>query len=377
MDTNISEMSLYDDFTLTDPENIESLLSLHRSILANQSVIEKGSEDDSLRLTDYTPYPFDDADHPAYELGYAWVNLSYTLKDGRTVSRSYHAIPFELTEPVKEILQSEGYLTAIAEKVQEDADYLKGLSEKDLNDLVRADDYTLCLALPSFGSDSYYSETLTLTGDMQNDLLDALAQDIADRPAGSWISPATQPIATLEYSYERDNNERFTWEDYTFNLYETDARVLALLQQYGYYDGEEILPNRSYTLQMSSADAMIVTTDDYDYLKASGDLRVFHFAGTGLGYSMEKYLMEKVDYDNGSGTYRTYLGDTTIPGGSIDVTDRMVNRDFTEEELLTLRSLTLQVAYSEQPMDVLYLDGYTALIPPENLAAVRAILYGE
>lgn len=377
-------VSLSGDFPLTDPESIGRVLACHKAILTNQYTIEK---DRTRPLVEYTPYLFDNGDN-AYGYGSNWVTINYTLKNGKTVSRSYWSIPTALGKTLSEIAGSQVYSCAMADKLEDYADYLSDLTNQQA---VSLDDYygsSVQLEQLDFGAGSY-SEDLSLTTGMREQLLRALAEDLRRRPEGWKINPETQPLGKLriDLPYVEPaylNNTRVFnvagWVGYSFFLYDIDINTFALLAEWGYYDAaeRELLPDSSYHIEYDDVDLMVISTDYYDALKQEDQAAIFHFADSSIGigarsgYYDEDLPVDKTNPAAESGDiYRYFIGE------SIDVTDEIAHRDLTEEEVAVLQSLVLYVGISDEPMNVLYVNGNIFLIPPENLAAVQAIVYGE
>lgn len=377
-------ISLSDDFPLTDPESIGKVLACHKAIVTNQYTIEK---DRNWSLVEYTPYVFDTGDD-AYAYGSCSVRIDYTLKNGKTVSRRYWNIPTTLTKTLSEIAGSQVYSCAMADQLEDYADYLSDLTDKQT---VALNDYygsSVQLEQLDFGA-GYYSEDLSLTTDMRMQLLRAFAEDLRRRPEGWKIDPESQPLGKLRIDLpyvepaeltESRINRAGSWIGYAFFLYDIDINTLSLLEAWGYYDSTEkkILPDSSYLIEYGDVDLMVISTDYYDALKQSAEAGIFHFAGSSIGigarseYYDEDLPIDKTDPTLESGDiYRYFIGEY------LDVTDEIVHRDLTEEEVAVLQSLVLYVGISDEPMNVLYVNGNTFLIPPENLAAVQAIVYGE
>ena len=377
-------ISLSDDFPLTDPESIGKVLACHKAIVTNQYTIEK---DRNWSLVEYTPYVFDTGDD-AYAYGSCSVRIDYTLKNGKTVSRRYWNIPTTLTKTLSEIAGSQVYSCAMADQLEDYADYFSDLTDKQT---VALNDYygsSVQLEQLDFGA-GYYSEDLSLTTDMRMQLLRAFAEDLRRRPEGWKIDPESQPLGKLRIDLpyvepaeltESRINRACSWIGYAFFLYDIDINTLSLLEAWGYYDSTEkkILPDSSYLIEYGDVDLMVIPTDYYDALKQSGEAGIFHFAGSDIGigarseYYDEDLPVDKTNPAAESGDiYRYFIGEY------LDVTDEIVHRDLTEEEVAVLQSLVLYVGISDEPMNVLYVNGNTFLIPPENLAAVQAIVYGE
>lgn len=382
--SNTESVSLSNDFPLTDPESIGKVLACHKAILTNQRTIEK---DRTQPLVEYTPYVFDSGDN-AYAYGSCSVRIDYTMKNGKTVSRRYWSIPAALTKTLSEIAGSQVYSCAMADQLENYANYLYDLTDQQVVDLNDYYGSSVELGQLDFGAGSY-SENLSLTTNMQEQLLRAFAEDLRRRPEGWKIDPETQPLGKLQvdlpYVEPADlNNDRVysasSWYGYSFFLYDVDINTLSLLEGWGYYDGEEkeILPDSSYQIEYGDIDLMVISTDYYETLKQSSEAEIFHFAGSSIGIgARSEYYDEDLPIEKASPTlesgeiYRYFIGE------KIDVTDEIVHRDLTEEEVKKLQSLILYVGISDEPMDALYLNGSTFLIPPENLAAVQAIVYGE
>lgn len=395
--------SLAKDFVLSDPESIHRTLSGHQSILANQKVVKAGTYANSEPLVEYTPYIFDEGDS-AYAYGSQYVRITYQLKNGRTVERRYSGVPTTLMKQFTDIAGSQAYSCAIAEKLEGITDYLNSLTSEQMNTLEQHYGSNYELVWIDLAGIQNKNESLNLTGGMQKQLLGALAEDFRRRPEGWKTNPDTQPIGSIYLSVPivedvqgilDGQDSTLEWYGYTFMLYESDINTLSALKDWGYYDAQakELLLGRPDTYYENdiSIEATVIPVEYYDILKEDGTANIFHFASSHYGFYTKSVNSSQQDTPvpaaketvhlspvptatvSEERNYRIYIG--SPEKGGVDVTDQIVHRVFSLDEIEQLRKLTLQVAISDEPMDVLYLDGNTYLIPEENLEQVKEIVF--
>ncbi len=352
-------LHLYDTFSISDAENIKQVRDFHQSLLANKDTVENRKD---VPLQDYTPYDFDGGEK-AYSCGSTYVTLTYTLKNGRALSRRYTSVPLLLTEPLYELAQSGSYAEALSEK-------LRGMPEeweeevKSLGSFYQeryGDEYAVDFRVSNVLVDGSGPSTRITLG---SKLFNAMADDIAARPEGWFLSPEENPVFTVGFYVDAQ---------YNFNIYPSDENTLAVLAENGCYDP---VKKESLIQPDFETDSSGETADEYlsvyclvipkerekDFNGVSG---LFHFSELGTPYGWYgdadgiRIIAEEED--------RQEIAVSPIAGEGGDCS-------LTYEEVKKLSSLVRLTGFSEEGEDVLFIDGSTYLIPEENKEEVGKIL---
>ncbi len=164
----------------------------------------------------------------------------------------------------------------------------------------------------------------------------------------------------------------------TLYLYESDVNTIGFLTEQGYYTEDEGLVYYG-SCTISQTPLAVIPAELAEQVGGSA----FHFSG--------EYLMSNGGYsldDTGDGTaegtedrqvmINLYPNGTTLIS-RMDV--RMIVRGavkyLSEDEVKELASLVYAEGYSDEPMDLLFIDGETfGLFPEENAERVSEIIYG-
>ena len=333
------------DFPLTDSDSIEQVLSVHHALVDNKETI-RNRESGSLK--NYDAFSFDDGED-AFSCGSGYVSISYTLKNGMTLKRSYQTVPVLLIKPLYEMAGSKAYAESIADTLDRLSELLKGQS----GDSVLNVDLSEGLGCVGGSSrDCDFPDTGAVN------FLSALAEDFRARPEGWFVSPDENPILSARFYLDG--------EDYNFNLYTIDQNVLSFLEKYGYCDknGALILPEDEDT-PVENADAYTIGILPASREREFSDFRnksIFYFGGflannSGWG----------IDEEN---AVHFYSADDGLESPTIECSEYMMDK----EMLKKLTGLVRLLGISDTPQNVLFINGSTYLIPEENLEKVEALL---
>ena len=211
---------------LTAEEDIAKALQVHRSLIA----------DGSRNITAYR------SDAPGETAVYADLYLTYTLKNGRTVTRFYRTLKLSTMETVLEIELTERYRELLASKL-----LYFGENERGLN----SDEY---LQEVFSGSVVYAADSLlanmsrvTLTVEEKQQLFDAILKDKSDDTVAERYRPEKECLGVLVISKEAVSAENengcpaydclallgpFSPANMIY-VFEQDAQTLAFLREKG------------------------------------------------------------------------------------------------------------------------------------------------
>ena len=164
----------------------------------------------------------------------------------------------------------------------------------------------------------------------------------------------------------------------TLYLYESDVNTIGFLTEQGYYTEDEGLVYYG-SCAISGTPLAVIPAELAEEVGGSA----FHFSG--------EYLMSNGGYsldDTGDGTaeetedsqvmINLYPNGTMTDDGSMAsaIIVRGAVKYLSEDEVKELASLVYAEGYSDEPMDLLFVDGETWFIPEENVERVSEIIYG-
>ncbi len=360
---SISDGNFLDGFPLSDSDSIHQVISFHQAVLANQTTVEDGLNQP---LVEYLPYEFDD-NQAAYAYGETTVDIAYTLKNGRVVTRQYDNVPLTLTRYLYQIAGSTVYSCAIADQLEQfsvdlpilpvDGTQFINENEDDLR-------YEISVSSTTYNLLSA-KQSIPLKKQAAKDLMAALAEDFRRRPEGWKVNPQEQPIGKLSFFVDDPTyTDDVTYRTYELYLYGCDLNTLEQLEAFGYYSpdtGEikDTVPqNESFNFELA-----VIAPEDYTGAAASRDAGIFHFSNEhirAVGWSYEDVNAEE-------GGMLILNSGEKVP---------VCQRDLPLSEIEELLSKVMMVGYSDEPMTVLWLSGNTYLIPEENVETVRELVFG-
>ena len=360
---SISDGNFLDGFPLSDADSIHQVVSFHQAVLANQMTVEDGLNQP---LVEYLPYEFDD-NQAAYAYGETTVDIAYTLKNGRVVTRQYDNVPLTLTRYLYQIAGSTVYSCAIADQLEQfsvdlpilpvDGTQFINENEDDLR-------YEISVSSTTYNLLSA-KQSIPLKKQAAKDLMAALAEDFRRRPEGWKVNPQEQPIGKLSFFVDDPTyTDDVTYRTYELYLYGCDLNTLEQLEAFGYYSpdtGEikDTVPqNESFNFELA-----VIAPEDYTGAAASRDAGIFHFSNEhirAVGWSYEDVNAEE-------GGMLILNSGEKVP---------VCQRDLPLSEIEELLSKVMMVGYSDEPMTVLWLSGNTYLIPEENVETVRELVFG-
>ena len=347
-----NETYLSNSFAMTDDENIARVINAHEAIVANKKAIR--NQEDMIRYYvsdtsvdgDYARYSFDDGSGNGWEYGTCYVVLRYTMVDGRTICRRYNNVPVSVTEPLYEAAGSGAY---------RDLQWV-GLAEAvDSGEMYKATSWNFNMNQ----ADGWVGEEFT--NEKAVDLAKAMIADLESRPDDWNVHPESVPISELElYPYYMYAVQGLS--SYSMKIYARDVNTIRWLKQHGYAvdeneysssSGQDIVAEGESTsvsvdtAQLESADVTYPSDGTYErrivVLRAEDrenfwqDYQMmFHFGG----YDGYFYELEKEGYE--------------IPLTMIS-----------EADLQQLLSKASSHYISEEPRDVLIVDGDSYLVYPE------------
>jgi len=350
-----SENYLSTSFVMTDEANIARVIEVHEAIVENKKAIEDfydtmGIDDELTPVEDgYIRYRFDDGSGDGWDYGNGRVTVKYTMLDGRTVSRRYNNIPLTLTQPLYQAAASGEYRNL----------QWIGLKEALENgDFDKAD----CWNFSFDRSDGWFGT------DIENEVAASLAQamiaDLESRPDDWNVHPESTPISELEL-YPIMGTGRQNMSNYSMKIYERDRNTIVWMEQHGYaidYEqyissaGQDIISARNETTT-----AVTETKPTIDYEIAYGTevyehtIAVLRAADRDTLWADCKELFHFGGYDSWQSDFEK-MGDNEC---------RVM---ISERELDVLRSKASSHYISEEPRDVLIVDGNSFLIYPEYSA---------
>ncbi len=390
---DIESVAVYDNnldrFPLRDAENIHRVVSFHQAVLANQEILENGLNQP---LTEYLPFEFDE-NQAAYIYGAESVEIGYTMKNGRVITRQYHNIPRTLTRYLYEVAGSVEYTCSIADRLEAISQALP----MDAYEYGGEGNWRYEFQLSDrLGICQNSSSTMPLTEQDAKAFIAALAEDFRRRPEGWKVNPETQPVGKVSFWVNREEAVSKTAPSsrYEFYFYECDLNTLDYLEQLGYYSADAGVMNNgdpfAETVEMTFG---IVTPEEYPNPAEYAEGDISHFSGSRIDYYSEYeegyyYADEPVTYDDKLAasnqptaavqelTADSNAGELTQVRLNNDAMIDVVKRNFTTEDMNTLFDLIKYVGYSDEPLPVLIGDHQTYLIPEENVETVREMLFG-
>ena len=393
VEDNIESVVVYDDnldgFSLSDAENIHRVVSFHQAVLANQKVVEEGLNQP---LVDYLPFEFDENQF-AYAYGSESVNIQYTMKNGRVITRQYSNVPRTLTRYLYEVAGSVEYTCSIADQLQAASEtlpmtaYEYGTEGNWRYEFQLSDRLGIC---------QNSSSTMPLTEQDAKAFIAALAEDFRRRPEGWKVNPETQPVGQVSFHVLKDYTVAgaIPVTNYELYIYECDLNTLDLLEQFGYYSADTgVMYNGDPFAETVEMTFGIVTPEEYPNPAEYAEGDISHFSGSIIGYYSEYdeeyyYADEPVTYDDKLAasnqptaaaqelTADSNAGELTQVRLNNDAMIDVVRRNFTTEDMNALFDLIKYVGYSDEPLPIVMIDHQTYLIPEENVEAVRELIFG-
>lgn len=371
---SISDDNFLDGFPLSDAESIHQVVSFHQAVLSNQKTVEDGL---NLPLAEYLPFEFDD-NQAAYAYGETTVDIEYTMKNGRVITRQYNNVPLTLTRYLYQIAGSTAYSCAIADQLETFSEtlpmtaYEYGIDENWRYEFQIADQMGIYLS---------NTTTMPLSEQDARAFLAAMGEDFRRRSEGWKVSPSEQPIGQISF-YVGD----LDYYSYELYIYESDLNTLDLMEKFGYYNTNN--PGKiNSTVSINdiiNIEAAVITPEDYAAAADNGDASAFHFSDERIGVVSRSYDDEEDVWDvkdelyaasGEANPHRTgeEQGMLVLNGGE---KVPVCQRDFTVQEIEELLGEVMMIGYSDEPMPVLWLDGRTYLIPEENMETVRELIFG-
>ena len=372
-------------FPLTDTESIQTVIDFHKSVVGNQEPLETGSAE---TLVEYDPYGFTSAETIDQSYGSVYLTITYEMKNGSEKTREY-VVPVVMTKPLYELSGSVRYYCAIADAVDAYAEriqaaeagpavmdtrpasaevYNGGLT--DSGEVI----YSFDLEYPGVLRRAQGSSFgISLTPEEAVDFLDCLAADLRRRGDDSERPAEEQPVGGVDLGSMGMGNY-----GNTLYLYESDVNTIDFLTEQGYYtEADGLVYYGSCTI--SQTPLAVIPAELAGQVGGSA----FHFSG--------EYLMSNGGYswdDTGDGTaegtedrqvmINLYPNGTMTDDGSMAsaILVRGAVKYLSEDEVKELASLVYAEGYSDEPMDLLFIDGETWFIPEENVERVSEIIYG-
>lgn len=262
----------YPNLILTQPDEIDQVLSLHRNIISNRAKIQA----EEIANADNYRYAYDEmweqqvlpgggmVDVALYT--YYNIRIEYTLTDGRTLRRNYYLPLYQ-----DQLSQSDSMESQITALINRPALVDQAYWQDVPND-ARLVDVALTINPNTKGNDNYH---LPLEDDAAQDaLLAAVKADMAAGRIGTrYIFDSVERYTNCYYndiiftfyrSSESDDNKntRRDWE-ISVTLQTTATETLKVLRSLGYTDGDELITWADYYQQESgvkySTDAVIAT----------------------------------------------------------------------------------------------------------------------
>lgn len=226
-DNAIALFGGYRDITLEDPESIKLVLDFHQAMVAEKTPIREYQNGQNLQfsardrsgarvltlLDGYDRYAFDDGRYPQSDYGAGCsVQLTYRLKNGRVLARSYNNYPFVLTKPLYRLLQTAEYRAAA------DAEDLRALGEDGG-----------ILEINSYIFSGYTRLELDKTQTLR--LRTAMAEDMSAHPADFLVAPKAQPLYQLSMRVWQPEEGYWNYFTGSCGVYDCDRSTLELLGQ--------------------------------------------------------------------------------------------------------------------------------------------------
>ncbi len=377
---SISDDNFLDGFPLSDAESIHQVVSFHQAVLSNQKTVEDGL---NLPLVEYLPFEFDD-NQAAYAYGETTVDIEYTMKNGRVITRQYNNVPLTLTRYLYQIAGSTAYSCAIADQLETFSEVLPIMAcEYGTEGNWR---YEFGIS-DQLGIHMSNSSTMPLTEQDARAFFAAMGEDFRRRSEGWKVNPSEQPIGQITFyvdnpAYTNDT----TYRSYQLYIYKSDLNTVDLLEKFGYYNTNNPGKVNSTVSQndIINYEVAVIVPEDYTKAAEVGDASAFHFSDERIGVVRRSYDDEDDVWDvkdelyaasGEANPHRTgeEQGMLVLNGGE---KVPVCQRDFTVQEIEELLGEVMLIGYSDEPMPVLWLDGRTYLIPEENMETVRELIFG-
>ena len=371
-------------FPLTDTESIQTVIDFHKSVVGNQQPLEAGSAE---TLVEYDPYGFTSAETIDQSYGSVYLTITYEMKNGSEKMREY-VVPVVMTKPLYELSGSVRYYCAIADAVDAYAERIQTMEAPTIMNTRPASAEVYAGGVDESG-ELFYSFELNYPGMLQRaqgssfginlsqedtaDFLDCLAADLRRRGDDSERPAEEQPVGAVDLGSLGMGNY-----GNTLYLYESDVNTIGFLTEQGYYTEDEGLVYYG-SCAISGTPLAVIPAELAGQVGGSS----FHFSG--------EYLMSNGGYsldDTGDGTaegtedsqvmINLYPNGTMTDDGSMAsaILVRGTVKNLSEDEVKELASLVYAEGYSDEPMDLLFIDGETWFIPEENVERVSEIIYG-
>ena len=371
-------------FPLTDTESIQTVIDFHKSVVGNQQPLETGSAE---TLVEYDPYGFTSAETIDQSYGSVYLTITYEMKNGSEKMREY-VVPVVMTKPLYELSGSVRYYCAIADAVDAYAERIQTMEAPTIMNTRPASAEVYAGGVDESG-ELFYSFELNYPGMLQRaqgssfsinlsqedtaDFLDCLAADLRRRGDDSERPAEEQPVGGVDLGSLGMGNY-----GNNLDLYESDVNTIDFLTEQGYYtEADGLVYYGSCTI--SQTPLAVIPAELAEQVGGSA----FHFSG--------EYLMSNGGYsldDTGDGTaegtedrqvmINLYPNGTTSDesdGVSAMIVQGAV-KYLSEDEVKELASLVYAEGYSDEPMDLLFIDGETWFIPEENVERVSETIYG-
>ena len=371
-------------FPLTDTESIQTVIDFHKSVVGNQQPLEAGSAE---TLVEYDPYGFTSAETIDQSYGSVYLTITYEMKNGSEKMREY-VVPVVMTKPLYELSGSVRYYCAIADAVDAYAERIQTMEAPTIMNTRPASAEVYAGGVDESG-ELFYSFELNYPGMLQRaqgssfginlsqedtaDFLDCLAADLRRRGDDSERPAEEQPVGGVDLGPMGMGNY-----GNTLYLYESDVNTIGFLTEQGYYTEDEGLVYYG-SCAISGTPLAVIPAELAEEVGGSA----FHFSGDYLmsngGYSWddtEDGTAEETEdrqvminlYPNGTMTDDGSMASAILVRGAV--------KYLSEDEVKELASLVYAEGYSDEPMDLLFIDGETWFIPEENVERVSEIIYG-
>ena len=371
-------------FPLTDTESIQTVIDFHKSVVGNQQPLEAGSAE---TLVEYDPYGFTSAETIDQSYGSVYLTITYEMKNGSEKTREY-VVPVVMTKPLYELSGSVRYYCAIADAVDAYAERIQTMEAPTIMDTRPASAEVYAGGVDESG-ELFYSFELNYPGMLQRaqgssfsinlsqegtvDFLDCLAADLRRRGDDSERPAEEQPVGGVDLGSMGMGN-------YGNNLYlyESDVNTIGFLTEQGYYtEADGLVYYGSCTI--SQTPLAVIPAELAEQVGGSA----FHFSGEYL-MSNGGYSLDDTGDGTAEGTEDSQVMINLYPNGTTsdesDGVSAMIVRGavkyLSEDEVKELASLVYAEGYSDEPMDLLFIDGETWFIPEENVERVSEIIYG-
>ena len=372
-------------FPLTDTESIQTVIDFHKSVVGNQEPLEAGSAE---TLVEYDPYGFTSAETIDQSYGSVYLTITYEMKNGSEKTREY-VVPVVMTKPLYELSGSVRYYCAIADAVDAYAERIQAAEAGPAVMDTRPASAEVYNGGLTDSGELFYSFELNYPGMLQRaqgssfsinlsqedtaDFLDCLAADLRRRGDDSERPAEEQPVGAVDLGSLGMGNY-----GNTLYLYESDVNTIGFLTEQGYYTEDEGLVYYG-SCAISGTPLAVIPAELAEEVGGSA----FHFSGDYLmsngGYSWddtEDGTAEETEdrqvminlYPNGTMTDDGSMASAILVRGAV--------KYLSEDEVKELASLVYAEGYSDEPMDLLFIDGETWFIPEENVERVSEIIYG-